>query len=275
MNNRVAALQMVSGSEIKENLTTVTRLAKSAVDGGAQLFLLPENFALMSTKKLYAAGVEERSSSGPIRSTLSRLAKQLNVWVVAGSVPVAMRPDGELLDSRVRQVCFVYDNNGGEVARYDKIHLFDVDVKDQQGSYRESATMEPGDRSVVVETPVGRLGLSICYDLRFPELYRDMLSKGAELFSVPAAFTAKTGEAHWEVLLRARAIENLCYVIAANQGGWHSPSRETWGQSMIVNPWGEILAQRAKGDAVVFADIDLEALRDTRQQMPIQSHRRL
>lgn len=272
---RVAALQMVSGVDVAVNLKAARRLAERAAAGGAKLVLLPENFALLSTSALYAAGVAERTAQGPMRSFASQLASDLGIWVVAGSIPVAQRPDGAPLDNRVRAVCFAYDEHGAEVARYDKVHLFDVDVDDQYGHYRESDVIEPGTEVCVVDTPCGRIGLSICYDLRFPELYRVLLDRGAEVLLVPAAFTAATGAVHWQALLRARAIENLCYVVAADQGGEHSATRVSWGHSMIIDPWGKILAEHPLGDAVVAADIDLEYLHKLRRQMPVASHRRL
>ena len=272
---RVAAIQMVSGADIADNLRSARRLAERAVAGGARLILLPENFALLAAQKLYAAGVAERTAQGPMRSFASQLASELGAWVIAGSIPVAMRPDGTLLDARVRAVCFVYDEQGAEVARYDKVHLFDVDVEDQFGRYRESEAIEPGTAVQVIDTPCGRVGLSICYDLRFPELYRGLLEQGAQVIVVPAAFTAATGAVHWQALLRARAIENLCYVIAADQGGQHSATRASWGHSMIIDPWGKIVAEHAQGEAVVAAEIDLDYLRKMRRQMPVASHRRL
>ncbi len=175
----------------------------------------------------------------------------------------------------MRPACLVFDPRGEMVARYDKMHLFDVQVDDRQAQYSESRSFEPGSRIVCVDAPVGRIGLSICYDLRFPELYRKLLEQGAEILTVPSAFTKVTGEAHWEVLLRARAIENQCFVLAANQGGVHNATRETWGHSMIVDPWGRVLARVESGEGVAVADIDLSALHALRSRMPIQSHRRL
>ena len=271
----IAALQMVSSSEVDENLSAARCLAEQAAADGAKLIVLPENFALLSTRKLYAAGLVERSPQGPMRSFTSQLARDLGIWIVAGSIPVASRRDGTPLDQRVRAVCFAYDDQGTEVARYDKIHLFDVDVDDSFGRYRESETIEPGEEIKVIDTPCGRIGLSICYDLRFPELYRALLAEGAEVIVVPAAFTAATGAVHWEVLLRARAIENLCYVVAADQGGKHSSTRTSWGHSMIIDPWGKIIAEHAEGEAIVSAKIDLDYLQKMRRQMPVASHRRL
>lgn len=272
---RVAAIQMVSGSQVGKNLRDAEVLIEKAAAQGAKLVVLPENFALLSTAKLRETGLRETSPAGPIRTFVSAMAERHKLWIVAGSIPVATRPDGEAMDSRVRAACFVYDERGEEVVRYDKIHLFDVDVDDSFGSYRESDTIEPGAVVQLVETPFGRVGLSICYDLRFPELYRELLTQGAEIITVPSAFTAVTGAAHWEVLLRARAIENLCYVIGADQGGRHSKTRESFGHSMIVDPWGKVLAKKETGPGVVLAEVDLESLAELRERMPVARHRHL
>lgn len=273
--SRVAAIQMTSGNLVEENLREIKRLIHAAVDQGAELVVLPENFALLSTAKLRQAGLLEVAQSGPIRSFVAALAKDYSVWIVAGSIPLAARPDGTAISDRVRSACIVYDDQGNERARYDKIHLFDVDVADEFGSYRESDSIEPGDQVQLLDTPFGRLGLSICYDLRFPELFRLLLERGAEIITVPAAFTAVTGAAHWEVLLRARAIENLSYIIGANQTGRHSATRVSYGHTMIIDPWGRVLAGREGGEGVVIAEIELSYLRKVRHEMPVVSHRRL
>ena len=273
---RVAVIQMISGGCVEDNLKQAAELLADAASQGAVLALLPENFALMSTSKLYAAGVEERTVDGPIRSFLAQQAQALGLWIIAGSVPISARPDDEPLADRIRQSCLVYADDGSERARYDKIHLFDVNVADRQAQYRESDTIESGELApVCVDSLAGKLGLSICYDLRFAELYRALAGQGAELLTVPAAFTAVTGQAHWHALLRARAIENQCFVLAANQGGQHSKSRATYGHSMIVDPWGEVLAELESGPGVAVADIDLERLADVRRDMPMAEHRRM
>lgn len=187
------------------------------------------------------------------------------MWVIAGTLPL------KGLQDRVKTSCLVFDDEGRCAARYDKIHLFDVRVSEQE-AHQESATIERGDEVVVVDTPVGRVGLTVCYDLRFPELYRQLVLRGAELFTVPSAFTAVTGVAHWEVLLRARAIENLCYVIAPNQGGLHENGRQTYGHSMIVEPWGKVVAQQENGVGMLTADIDLQRLQQLRRQFPCNDH---
>ena len=267
--NQVAVVQLVSGTDWQHNLERAGDWIAKAAAAGARLVLLPENFAVFDASALLERGREEVSTEGPIRQFIIEQARTHQIWIVAGSLPV-LSEDG----TRVRSACFVVDDQGVERARYDKIHLFDVDVGDSQGSYRESDQIEPGTEWVLVDTPVGRLGLSICYDLRFPDLYQKLVEQGAELISVPAAFTQLTGEAHWEVLLRARAIETQCYLLAANQGGVHNSRRETFGHSMVVDPWGRILGYQEKGEGLVLADIDLQSQDELRAKMPVRSHRR-
>ena len=269
-NHQVAMVQMVSGPDLQSNLLQAAGwIAKAAADG-AQLILLPENFAVFNAAQLLERGLDELTAEGPIRRFVAEQARQHNVWIVAGSIPVVSE-DGK----RVRSACIVVDEQGVEQARYDKIHLFDVDVSDCQGSYRESDQIEPGDAVVLVDTPVGRLGLTICYDLRFPMLYQKLVEQGAELISVPAAFTHATGEAHWLTLLRARAIETQCYLLAANQGGVHNARRQTYGHSMVIDPWGEVLGCHATGEGLVQAEIQLSRVQKLRQKMPLLAHRRL
>lgn len=270
MNPRIAVIQMVSGERFEDNLQTATRLVREAADAGARLALLPENFALFDSANLRT--LAERGDE--LRARIAGLASEAGIWLVAGSLPQAERPDGTVVPApRVRASCLVFDDRGMLQARYDKRHLFDVDVADAQRSYRESGYIEPGEKPVVVETPFGCLGLSICYDLRFPAHYQALRDAGAELITAPSAFTAVTGAAHWEVLLRARAIENQCYLLGADQGGRHSNRRETWGHSMIVGPWGEVLGVQAQGDGVVVSEIDPARLRQLRDEMPVQIHR--
>lgn len=264
-----AVIQMVSGEDWQNNLAVAAELIAGAATQGAKLALLPENFAVFNTHQLLERGAEERDSEGPIRQFLAQQAKKYDIWLVAGSVPVLNESQ-----NRVRAACFVVDNLGELRARYDKLHLFDVDVSDSQAAYRESEQIDPGDQVVVVDTPVGRLGLTICYDLRFPLLYQELLDRGAEVISVPAAFTKVTGEAHWELLLRARATETQCYVLAANQGGIHNERRETYGHSMVVDPWGQVIAKHESGAGVISADINLAWLKELRCKMPIHQHRR-
>ena len=251
---RVAAVQMNSGNDAAANLATAARLLQSAAAQGARLAVLPENFSLMARHDAEKRAHAESDGAGPVQEFLAATAASLRLWIVAGSVPIK-RGDSD----RNAQSCLVYDERGVRVARYDKIHLFDVELPDRAESYRESATMAPGDTVVALDTPVGRLGLSICYDVRFPELYRRLQAAGAQWLVVPAAFTAASGEAHWETLLRARAIENLCYVVASAQCGTHPSGRQTWGHSMIIDHWGRILAQLPEGAGVITASVDLAA----------------
>lgn len=268
-NNRVAAIQMVSGTDVDANLDEAARLISTAVSAGAEFVVLPENFAIMPTKDAGQLQVMERDGDGPIQEFLSAQAHQNHVWLVGGSIPlVSSQP------SKVRAACLLFNDHGERVARYDKLHLFDVKL-DNDEEYSESLTIEPGESVVVVDSPLGRLGLTICYDLRFPELFRQMLDQGAEIFSVPSAFTATTGKVHWEILLRARAIENLAYVIGAGQGGSHSSGRETYGDSIVIDPWGEIINRLARGPGIVIADIDRLRLEKLRRSLPSIEQRRL
>lgn len=268
-----AVVQMVSGEGVADNLLEVERLVRAAAAEGARLVVLPENFALFDSANLRSLAQNEGRRE--LTERLAALAASAGVWLVAGSVPQLARPDGsEVPEPRVRSASLVFDDRGRLRARYDKRHLFDVDVADRQRSYRESGYIEPGDATVVVDTPCGKLGLSICYDLRFAEHYQVLREAGAELIAVPSAFTAVTGAAHWELLLRARAVETQCYVLGAGQGGLHSNGRETWGHSMIVDPWGELMASLEQGAGWCCAELDLERLRRIRHEMPVQQHRR-
>lgn len=279
---QVGAVQMVSGDSVANNLNRAHALLRTAAEAGAELVLLPENFAHLSDRGSYAAaehfaedGVADETQQ-PIQAALSRWAKELGIWLVAGAIPLLERPDGSPVEGkRNRSACLVYDDRGQLCARYDKIHLFDVDVADAAGRYRESNSIEPGTHTSVVDTPWTKLGLSICFDLRFPELFRVLATRGAEVLLVPAAFTHTTGEAHWKTLLQARAIENGCYVIAANQGGQHSEKRRTWGHSVIIDPWGDVLAEAGEGEAVITAKLDGDKLGTVRQNMPVLDMRRL
>ncbi|MDX1490209.1 MAG: carbon-nitrogen hydrolase family protein [Pseudohongiellaceae bacterium] len=280
MNNKVAVVQMVSGADIHENLKSAQRLLAQAAEAGAGLVLLPENFAVLDGGPLAQFAEAQFDENALMQNMIGGCAKEYGIYIVAGTMPLATRPavDGHIEPvpaPKVRPACLVFDNQGKQLARYDKIHLFDVQVDDKQAQYSESLSFEPGDSPQCIATPFGTLGLSICYDLRFPELYRQLCDEGAEILTVPSAFTQVTGEAHWEVLLRARAIENQCYVLAANQGGVHNESRETFGHSMIIDPWGRVLARVEKGEGIALADIDLKALYDLRERMPVHEHRRI
>jgi predicted amidohydrolase len=278
----VAVVQLVSTEDVQRNLRATEALIGKAAAAGAKLILLPENFAVLDGGPLSQFAEREGDGTALLQGFLREQAIRKQVFLVAGTMPMATRPlrSGEtevqtINDGRVRPASLVYDPAGEVIARYDKMHLFDVQVEDKQAQYSESESFEAGDQVVWADTPMGRLGLSICYDLRFPELYRRLLGGGAEILTVPSAFTKVTGEAHWEVLLRARAIENQCYVLAANHGGVHNAKRETFGHSMIVDPWGRVLAQVDKGEGFACAQIDLDALHELRAKMPVQSHRRL
>lgn len=262
---RVAVFQMNSSSRISDNLQQVAQWMIKAKKEQAELVVLPENFAFMGLKETDKIHQAEVYGNGPIQNAVAHLAKEFGLWIIAGTMPIK----GE--GSKVRSSCLVYDNKGIVAARYDKIHLFDVKVSEQE-SHQESLTVEAGNQLVVVDTPVGKVGLSVCYDLRFPELFYNLMLRGAELLSIPSAFTAVTGLAHWEVLLRARAIENLSYVLAANQGGVHENGRHTYGHSMIIEPWGKIIAQQEVESGVICTDIDLVRLRQLRRQFPCLEH---
>jgi len=270
----ISAIQMNSTADVAANLATACRLLAEARAAGAVLAALPENFAIMGARDTDKLAHAEPYGRGPIQDWLATTAQRLGLWIVAGTVPVAV--DGD--PGRVWAASLVFDDSGQQRARYDKIHLFDVDVPSATGErYRESRTIAHGDPAgfAVVDTPAGRLGLSVCYDLRFPELYRQLAGMGAEILCVPAAFTARTGEAHWEILLRARAIENQCYVIAPGETGSHAGGRQTWGHSMIVGPWGERLACREAGEGLATAAVDLAALQALRASFPNLSQRRI
>ncbi len=282
MNHKIAAVQMVSTADIHQNLEAAGRLIKHAAEQGASLVLLPENFAVLDGGPLRQYGEIQGDKDTLLQKFLSDQSKTHGIMLVAGTIPLISRPVSSdknqpdlLQDSRVRPSCLVFDTEGIVIARYDKIHLFDVVIDDKQAEYSESRSFEPGDEVVTLDTPLGHLGLSVCYDLRFPELYRKLFEAGAEIVTVPSAFTRTTGQAHWETLLKARAIENQCYVVAANQGGKHNETRETYGHSMIIDPWGTVLDSVAEGEGVAIAEVNLERLAQIRDNMPIDSHRRL
>ena len=263
---RVAAVQMASGPNVEGNLKEAARLIEIALAQGAQLIALPEYFPIMGMKDTDKVKVREEPGQGPIQSFLSSTAKKHGIWLIGGSLPLVAS-----VPHKVRNTCLVYNDRGEVVARYDKIHLFGFDMGTE--SYSEPRTIEAGKEVMTVETPFGRVGLSICYDLRFPEVYRSM--KVVDLIVVPSAFTETTGKAHWETLLRARAIENLAYVLAPAQGGYHVNGRETHGDSMLVDPWGVILDRLPRGSGVVIGDIDHDHTRRLRQSLPALAHRTL
>jgi nitrilase len=261
---------MASSPNIGANLLEAERLIEAAVSQQARLVVLPENFALMGKTETDKVSERESDSGGVIQSFLAEQAARHGIWLVGGTIPLVANDD-----NKVRATCLVFDDKGNQVARYDKIHLFDVELVDSDEQYTESETIEPGDDVVVIDSPFGRMGVAVCYDLRFPELFRQQLQAGMEILVIPSAFTAFTGRAHWDVLVRARAIENQCYVIAPNQGGYHLNGRETHGHSMIVDPWGTVLNSLAHGPGVVCADVELGRLNTTRRNFPSIEHRRL
>jgi len=261
---RIAAVQLASGPNVKGNLQEAGRLIEMAVAQGARLVALPEYFAIMGLRDNDKVKAREKPGEGPIQAFLSATARRHGIWLVGGSVPLeCASPD------KVRNSSMVYDDKGKLAARYDKIHLFGFEMGKER--FQEALTIEPGKDVVTVDTPFARLGLSICYDLRFPELYRAM--KDVDIILVPSAFTETTGKAHWETLIRARAIENLAYVLAPAQGGYHLNGRETHGDSMIVDPWGVVLDRLPRGSGVVVAGINLQHIRNLRQSLPALTHR--
>ncbi|MDX1434928.1 MAG: carbon-nitrogen hydrolase family protein [Gammaproteobacteria bacterium] len=269
--HRVAAIQMASGPKVSANLDEASRLLDYAAKQGAKLTVLPESFAFIDKDDTAVLGVREQPGSGPIQDFLAQKSRQLGMWLCAGAVPLAC--DDE---TRIRPAYLLYDAEGTLAARYDRIHLFDVTVVGSSTErYHESRVMQAGDEVVVCDTPFGRAGIAASYDLRFPELFRAMVIKGADIILLPASFTAVTGKAHWDPLVRARAVENLCYVVAAAQGGYHSNGRATHGNSMIVDPWGTIIQRLAKGTGVICADIDADRIRGIRRSFPTIEHIRL
>ncbi|MDX2345813.1 MAG: carbon-nitrogen hydrolase family protein [Legionella sp.] len=263
---RVAIAQMASTANLLANLTQLQLLFADAAKQQANLLVLPENFAFMGINEQDKLSIAEVAGEGVIQSTLGALAAKYKLWVIAGTMPLKA-PNGKVFASSL-----VFNAEGLQVARYDKIHLFDVQVSDTE-IHAESKTIASGKNAILVDTPIGRIGLSVCYDVRFPELYRCLLDKGAELFTVASAFTATTGAAHWHTLLKARAIENMCYVLASNQVGLHENARETYGHSLIINPWGDIIAEIDSGTGVICADIDLDELHQRRAAFPCVEHR--
>ena len=274
MKIKVAAVQTVSTPDVNANLAMAESLLQQAADAGVTFAVLPENFAVLDSGNLAHWSAQEHSQH-LFSQFVAERARNLGIWIQAGTIPMCAREDGSLVDGgRVRSASLLFAPDGTLHARYDKLHLFDVAVGDAQGQYRESASFEPGDQPRVVSTPFGQVGLTVCYDLRFPELYSWLQRNGAQLITVPSAFTYRTGEAHWEILLRARAIETQCYVIAPNQGGIHNPKRTTWGHSMIVDPWGKVLACHETGPGIACAEVDLDYLQSLRASMPLQEHKR-
>ena len=269
---RLALLQCCSGKHADENQSLVLTQMARAAEQGARLMLLPENVMGMHPQGPQVLAGQSSAFLQALQSACARL----KLWLVAGALPWLTRPDGaEISEGRVRAACFVIDDQGQIVARYDKIHMFDVQVADTQGAYRESDRMEPGDQVVLVDTPWGRLGLTICYDLRFAELFSALMQAGADFIAVPSAFTQITGAAHWSTLLRARAIENQVYIWAPGQCGSPYPGRFTWGHSMAVDPWGRVIAQAGDEPILLVVEADLNDLGRCRRSMPMSQQRRL
>jgi len=266
----VAAIQMASSPNVSSNLYEAQRLIAMAADAGAKLVVLPENFALMGMDEEAKLEIQEKAGEGRLQQFLSEAAKKYSVWLVGGTIPIAT---GDA--HKIRAAAMIYNDQGKLVGRYDKTHLFDVHIPETGDHYVESETIEAGDKVTVVDTPFGRLGVAICYDLRFPEVFRNMVQQGVEIIALPSAFTSITGRAHWEVLVRARAIENLSYVIAAGQGGYHINGRESHGDSMIVDPWGNVLDRLLSGSGFVIGKINQKFLRDTRRSFPALDHRKM
>lgn len=263
---------MTSAPEVEANLTSARTLLERAHAEGATLAALPENFAIMGRKEADKLEVAEIPGEGPIQAFLGRCARELGLWIIGGTIPLRVEDEPQ----RVASASLVFDERGRCVARYDKIHLFDVDIPNKNERYRESATVSPGSQPCVVHTPLGHIGLAVCYDVRFPELFRVLQDQGAEILSLPSAFTVPTGKAHWELLARARAVENLCYVLAPAQSGIHPNGRETWGDSLIVDPWGQVVSRVTDaGPGVAVAEIDRTVQKELRERFPALSHRRL
>jgi predicted amidohydrolase len=267
---KVAAIQMTSSHVMAENLASAEAFLREAKDAGALIACLPENFSFIGLKDEDKLQIAEPDGNGPVQAFLSKTAAKLNMWILGGTIVIRTNDS-----SRVANSSLLIDADGKRVARYDKIHLFDVTIPGRNEQYRESNHVLPGRDPVIADTPVGKLGLSVCYDMRFPELYRELVLQGAEWLAMPAAFTVPTGLAHWETLLRARAIENLCYVVAPAQSGLHTSGRETYGDSLIVDYWGQVLSRLAKGTGVITADIDLVSQAESRARFPALDNRQL
>jgi len=266
---KVASIQMVSGPDVGPNLLAAERLVAQAAAAGARLVVLPEYFCLMGRHDDDKLLVAETDGDGPMQNALAAWAERHRIWLVGGTLPIRAATQG-----RVRNASLVWGPQGQRVARYDKIHLFAFD-NGRGEAYDEARVLEAGDTPVAFEAEGWRVGLSICYDLRFPELYRALMTPACDLLLCPAAFTWTTGRAHWEVLLRARAIESQCYMLASAQGGEHLNGRRTWGHSMVIDPWGEILSLQPEGEGVVLAELSRERLQAVRMQLPALAHRRL
>ncbi|MEE9303545.1 MAG: carbon-nitrogen hydrolase family protein [Thiotrichaceae bacterium] len=265
---KIAAIQMASGPHVQANLMEAARLIKEAAAQGAVMAVLPETFAIMGNQPMDTVKVAEQAGNGPIQSFMSQCAKENKIWIVAGTIPIQSSDPAKCYAASI-----MYDDNGKQVARYDKRHLFDVEISEAKETYTESDTIAAGENLVVVDTPFGKIGMAVCYDLRFPAYFRKMMAQDAEIFVLPSAFTETTGKAHWEVLLRARAIENLCYIIAPAQGGYHVSGRTTYGHSMVIDYWGNVREELGKGAGIILIETDLKAQAATRKAFPVLEHR--
>jgi deaminated glutathione amidase len=266
----VAAIQMTSSHVVADNLAAAGELLREAKEAGADIACLPENFSFIGLRDADKLQVAEPDGDGAVQTFLRDAARKHKMWILGGTIVIRGHDD-----RRVANASLLIDAAGNRVARYDKIHLFDVTIPGRDEQYRESNHVAPGRELVIADTPVGKLGMSVCYDMRFPELYRELVSRGAEWLAMPAAFTVPTGRAHWETLLRARAIENLCYVVAPAQAGTHTSGRETYGDSIIVDYWGQVQSRLAKGTGVITAEIDLAKQAETRARFPALDNRQL
>lgn len=270
MRNKAAVIQMTSSMDVTKNLQQAEHYITEAARQEAQLVVLPEMWATMTMSLTDKITVAESFGAGPIQDFMAQQAQQHNIWIVGGTIPIISAES-----DKIRAASLVYDDAGEVVGRYDKIHLFDVTISASQEEYCESSVTEPGDEVIILDTPIGRLGVAVCYDIRFPELFRVMFKHGVEIFAIPSAFTVPTGEAHWEILSRARAIENFSYVLAACQVGEHDAGRSTFGGSCIINPWGEVLQTMDAHPGVVTAEIDLAMQQEIRHSMPVLEHRKI
>jgi deaminated glutathione amidase len=267
---RVAVIQMASGSIVKGNMLEAKKLIKNAVDDGADIIVLPENFGMITANEPDILQYGEVFGDGPLQDFLAQQSAEHSIYLVGGTLPVKSE-----YSNKIRNTLLVYDPQGECISRYDKIHLFDVKLPSEDEQYHESSMFEPGEEIVVLQVGDMKLGLAICYDLRFPELFRALVDKGAEVIVLPAAFTAVTGKAHWHTLLKARAIENLCYLAASAQGGYHVNGRETYGHSLIVDPWGKVIDEIDSGSGYAIADINLSQQQQIRERFPVLTHRKI
>jgi len=271
MTSCIAAIQMTSHHNIQENLKQAATFIKQATDYGAHIVVLPEMFAIMGLDQMDKVNCKEKLGSGIIQDFLRNQAIENNIWIVGGTIPIEV-PEAQ---EKVHAACLLYDNYGKVVARYDKIHLFDVAISSTQEHYFESKSTYPGRDVVVADTPFGKIGLAVCYDIRFPELFRAMHAKGVEIIALPSAFTFTTGIAHWDILVRARAIENQVYMVAAAQTGVHNNKRKTFGHSMIVDPWGNVNSSLQLEEGCIVSEINLEFLHKIRSEFPALAHRKI